>query len=584
MPNGDRRRNRRQTVEKNLETRVVLYPRVSSSKQGTDDKVSLKDQEVEMRKLVAGLDNHTIIAVMPEIHTAEDLDERAVLGEIRAMAKRREFDKLVVYSMDRLTREVNALGFLMLEFTRRRVEVEFVSERGIDLNSQGGQMTRHFTALMAAAELYNIKRRTTMGKKGRLAKGLPLVNHRTPYGYNWKFETAPSGTVLRQGYVVNEEQAGVVKKIFALFLDGMKVRQIAVHLNNSGIPSYTGIQWSHPAVHRILSRRDYTGKGWRYTTRQIKTYDSEERRLVYQERRPEDEWYEISFPKLIEEEDWLATQTLLGENKKNSVRACPNPHDFLLRGGFAVCGCCGGSVSSTNIPATAYNGEKVRRPTYRCSKRSRTEGGCDNPVCVASGIVDDDVWAYVARWLDHPDLLTEALGARVSENPFTDQLETSALQLAELERRNSRLKKLMLSADTDDEAGEYQQDRQLVQRQIAEANDHRQRLLRQNELWEGDRLHYEFVADWARRFGSAAGNLNVDQKRKVLEGLGVRVVLLPKAMRPADGSTFRIQMNVLLPGDEHELESTSTGGCIHKTVLREWSKADLERMFSNAAA
>ena len=57
---------------------------------------------------------------------------------------------------------------------------------------------------------------------------------RVPYGYK-KVDGA---------LVIEENQAEVVRRIFALYLSGTGAKAIAVQLNSDNIPSPTGNQWN----------------------------------------------------------------------------------------------------------------------------------------------------------------------------------------------------------------------------------------------------------------------------------------------------------------------------------------------------
>lgn len=69
---------------------------------------------------------------------------------------------------------------------------------------------------------------------------------RSPYGYH-----AEKGT-----YVIDEKEARVVQKIFALRKEGVSLTKIADDLNREGIPSRTGGKWRYTAIQSILSNRN----------------------------------------------------------------------------------------------------------------------------------------------------------------------------------------------------------------------------------------------------------------------------------------------------------------------------------------
>src|SRR5260221_1218338 len=84
---------------------AALYARVSSTRQGADDKASLPTQLDAMRSYAeahgyATCDAYTYV----EMHTGEELYERPELSRLRDDAKRRPFGLVLAYSVDRLPR------------------------------------------------------------------------------------------------------------------------------------------------------------------------------------------------------------------------------------------------------------------------------------------------------------------------------------------------------------------------------------------------------------------------------------------------------------------------------------------------
>src|SRR5260370_28658735 len=66
-------------------------------------------------------------------------------------------------------------------------------------------------------------------------------------------------------------------------------------------------------------------------------------------------------------------QKRLEANQKFSVRNNQEPQNFLLRGGLAKCGYCGGNMTTGSI-GTTYSGEL--RKGYRCMKGNLHSGRC----------------------------------------------------------------------------------------------------------------------------------------------------------------------------------------------------------------
>lgn len=90
------------------------------------------------------------------------------------------------------------------------------------------------------------------GIRQRMRSGKVLLNHSQFLGY-----TKGTDGVLR----VVPEEAEIVRKIFALYLQGNGVRKIKRYLEEHGIKTVTGkSKWSTSTIDRMLSNEKYIGR------------------------------------------------------------------------------------------------------------------------------------------------------------------------------------------------------------------------------------------------------------------------------------------------------------------------------------
>ena len=90
------------------------------------------------------------------------------------------------------------------------------------------------------------------GIRQRMRSGKVLLNHSQFLGY-----TKGTDGVLR----VVPEEAEIVRKIFALYLQGNGVRKIKRYLEEHGIKTVTGkSEWSTSTIDRMLSNEKYIGR------------------------------------------------------------------------------------------------------------------------------------------------------------------------------------------------------------------------------------------------------------------------------------------------------------------------------------
>lgn len=117
--------------------RVAIYCRVSTEDQereGTSLDSQLEAGVRRARELDSGTKN---LRILKEVYSGLTL-ERPKLTELRESVRRGEVDAVVVYSTDRLSRDPVHLLFLVEEFEKAGVKLDFVTEP-LD-NSLEGQL------------------------------------------------------------------------------------------------------------------------------------------------------------------------------------------------------------------------------------------------------------------------------------------------------------------------------------------------------------------------------------------------------------------------------------------------------------
>ena len=103
----------------------------------------------------------------------------------------------------------------------------------------------------AQSESESISANVRWGKRQAMKEGKAIINYKHLYGYRKGADGRPE---------IIPEQAGVVRKIYDLFLSGTPIRGILEHLNANNIPNISGeSQWAKNAVNSILTNEKYCG-------------------------------------------------------------------------------------------------------------------------------------------------------------------------------------------------------------------------------------------------------------------------------------------------------------------------------------
>jgi len=175
-------------------------------------------------------------------YSASSLKRPAIQVLIQEI-KENKVERVVVWKLDRLSRRMSNLYWLVSLFEKYSVELVSITE-SITTNSALGKLLTGILGSVAEFERETIRERIKSVKDTRKkTKGLPLGH--PPFGYSNNWEVIP-------------EQATVVKEIFemAKFAGLTKIAHI---LNQRGIKTRDGNPWTKVAVWRILNNCTYAG-------------------------------------------------------------------------------------------------------------------------------------------------------------------------------------------------------------------------------------------------------------------------------------------------------------------------------------
>ena len=126
------------------------------------------------------------------------------------------------------------------------VEVRFEKEN-INSMSGDGELMLSILASFAQEESRSTSENVKWAIRRNFQKGKP--NSFNMYGYRWNGEQ----------FIVEPEEAKIVKLIFENFLKGLSAEQTEVQLEEMGVKGYNGGHFSNVSIRRILTNEKYTG-------------------------------------------------------------------------------------------------------------------------------------------------------------------------------------------------------------------------------------------------------------------------------------------------------------------------------------
>ena len=274
------------TDRKTATQRAAIYARVSDKSQDTEEKTSISEQisDMETHCQRRGL---TITARYQEVGRGWSKN-RPEFQRMLADAKRGRFDTIVCWKSDRLSRGMYPAAALMEVIEAYQIDLEAVMD-AIDMKTFG------LMAAIGKIELDNFRERASMGKRGSAKQGRIPVNN-VPFGYRLGEGRRPE---------IVEADAEVIRRVFHMYVrKGMGARLIAKQLTAEGVPTPRAVgKWLDGTVTRILRHESYRGTWWFGKVRHVATEHGTRRYG-----RPEDEWVEVPFPRIVDDEIWEQAQ------------------------------------------------------------------------------------------------------------------------------------------------------------------------------------------------------------------------------------------------------------------------------------
>lgn len=153
------------------------------------------------------------------------------------------FEAVIVFKSDRLARDTKLYFYYLYLLEKKGVKLLSVEENFGD-DEMFANIYRSMMLFVAEQERKNIALRTSKGRKIKAIVG-GYAGGRCPFGYK-----AVNGQL-----VVNEDEAKIVKEIFAMYNDNVSQNAIARELNNRGCLTKKGKPFTQVKVMFILRNK-----------------------------------------------------------------------------------------------------------------------------------------------------------------------------------------------------------------------------------------------------------------------------------------------------------------------------------------
>ena len=372
-----------QVMRKN-EKITALYERLSRDDFGKDDDQqresnSISNQKAMLEEFAARQGFTNIVHFTDDGISGTCFDRPGFLAMMKEV-EAGNVEYLCIKDMSRMGRDYLKVGQIMEILRQRGVRLIAIND-GVD-SARGDDDFTPFRNIMNEYYARDTSRkiRSTFQSKGKSGKHLTGL---VIYGYLWN--------EARDQWLVDPEAAEVVKRIFAMTIDGYGPYQIASKLKSEKIliPSAYLAQhgegvnknksfkdvygWGSSTICNILEKREYLGHTINFKTR--KHFKDKKSHYV-----PENEWtiFENTHEAIIDQQTFDLVQKI-----RSKVRRYPDGWgETAPLTGLLYCADCGGKmyVHRTN------NGKRISQ--YTCSQYSKIPVG---KLCATQHRINEDV-------------------------------------------------------------------------------------------------------------------------------------------------------------------------------------------------
>lgn len=311
----------------NEEKLVAIYTRVSTTDQAREGH-SLEEQEKRLRAMCEA-NNYKVFKVYTDAGiSGKSTENRPAYQQMIKDMKKKRFNLIMAFKMDRISRSIVDFETFFNEIKKYNCGIEFLCEK-IDTNGAAGMMFARILGIFAQFERELIKERTLVGVESAVNKG--HFGGKPPLGYKTKLDE--DGKKLKE-WIINEDEAKIVKEIFELCASGKTYFQISNILKEKYPNVISSIKkdketneekityrsWTDSSISCILNNKSYIG-----TYEYRKSLDNKETIEI-----------ENVVPKIVSEDLFNDCQDMIFRNGRNYYRS--KRYLFIQR---LVCPKCG---------------------------------------------------------------------------------------------------------------------------------------------------------------------------------------------------------------------------------------------------
>ena len=382
-------------------TKAVIYARLSNE---TEKSTSTKRQVKECHDYADFKGMSVIGEFVDEGISGYSGKTRPEYEKVMAGLKAGEFDTVIVWKLDRLTRRgISQIGQILDLLDECDGRLCSVTEN-IDTKDNTGRVMLALLSEMARSESANTSIRIKAQKREAREAGKWITGSNVPWGY-----------VLTEDFKLahDPETAPFALEVIGQMLNGVSVYAEVRRLNNAGIPSPTGVEWNTTTLTFWLNSPALAG---------LQVTQEGRKTVLY--RSPETGEPVSVGHGLATESEWRKINELRRLRNTNSPKKGASTAKSTIYGGLMFCAECGDRLSPSS-------------KQWRCRKANAT-GTCPG-VTMTTSILEDLVESMMLNRItslefDDPTMVRVAEAWRGEVEPVEEDAAARE-HLANLEAR-----------------------------------------------------------------------------------------------------------------------------------------------------
>lgn len=430
--------------------KAALYIRVSTTQQV--DRDSLKTQEERLKQYCKAREFSVYKLYKDEGISAKDKN-RPALEALLKDAEDKKFNIVVFTRLDRITRSLQDLLFLVSYFEKQDIKLLSLNE---NINTEGpmGRFMLNLLGALAQLEREIDSERVSTDMHYRAEKG-KWNGGIIPFGYTTRdkliqqfrakgmsqakaFGRADKETPENKKLYLLEEEAQIIKQMYEAYLKEKSLRKVVNSFNLRGLKTRQG-DWTTTTIRRMLTNPFYLGYityGKRkadISTGKLRKVDKDKWKIVKGEHKP-----------IVTEKKFKEVQELLREKTSKPTKS---DKTYLLSG-ILKCWLCGGKMYGYTHTKRYSDGTTREYLYYRCATTSRKGTSVCKGQTIDGEPLEKIVTEAVLTLSDNKQFLTEKAKLirelKKAVKPDTKDREQARRQLEKREKELSQRRETLL--------------------------------------------------------------------------------------------------------------------------------------------